>query len=296
MAANLQRFPSQVETQDQLEASEYISQRSISGSASESNLLLLNERIPIQDQMGTSSRQRQSHSKSVPPAPHSRFHLCSGGLPITDFAKLVKPKFHPFRRLSSHPLDDNTLSNKQYHQLQQQPQQEPPAVPLTKAKLFERKLAQNAERKLASNRRKETLHKLVQGQQDTGSFFRKFYFVANQCFIEGEVLIQCALCTLNKCVIAGHHYKLHGPTCSDQKQRFCTPRMCNRSNGVRHPDSHIFPRALLKSYGKIHCREQVNFIYDPSYDPSKVDASTVNPSSTKKMKGIGQLAFPLFLQ
>ena len=253
---SLHRFTSQA---DQFGASEYSPQRSLStGSASEPDLLLALtiDVEPVQDQEG----RRACRRKSMP--------LYSGGLPALNFAKFIKPKIPLFRRLSSHPLDDNTLFKRaieQHHQLQQKPQHGVPAAPLTE------------DHYSAIKQQKETIYKLTQGRKHAKNYFERFYFMANQCFIYDEMLTLCALCTHHKCDIAGHERcRCIDPCLCDS---LCTLRKCNRSNGVGLPRSHIFPRTLLESYEKIHCKGQTNYIYDPS---------------TKKIKGTGQLAFPLF--
>ena len=74
----------------------------------------------------------------------------------------------------------------------------------------------------------------------------QFYLAANLCFLFGLDISPCALCV----------------------------------KGKKRPDapkSHILPKCLLKSYGKIHCPQEVNFIYDPATHSKKKPRTLVHP-------------------
>ena len=268
----LQRFQSQApseeaESQDQPEPK---ASRQLQRSLSESNLPLLS---PIQDEdeegsLGkrksrSKSKKRKSRSKSV--QPHSS--VFSGWLPALDFTDHVKPPL--YHRLSSHPIDKDFLHKRlieQYHRPRQLPE-----VSLAEFGQAKHMLKRTTKRLYTLNKKRR--------QEWDEEAKQEFFFVANQCFLYGINLTLCALCTHSKCKLAGGCNKL---LCNCDQAKCTESRLCidcNKGNHANHRKCHIFPSSLLESYGKIHCSKQVNFIYDPS---------------SRKMKGVGTLAFRLF--
>ena len=74
----------------------------------------------------------------------------------------------------------------------------------------------------------------------------QFYLAANLCFLFGLDISPCALCIRGK----------------------------ERPDA---PKSHILPECLLKSYGKIHCPQEFDFIYDPATHSKKKPRTLVHP-------------------
>ena len=138
-------------------------------------------------------------------------------------------------RCSSHPISDEQLTD---HVVRQITTEEPifsvRDTVLQKDDVYIGRLRGNLETFLTKLDREKKWNK-TQGFLEVGDHIQQFYLLANQLYRAGGDCDACLLCGRGK------------------REESC---------GV--PESHIFPRCLLKAYRDIHCDGQGECIFDPS--------------------------------